>query len=266
MITGLNHITLAVGDVERSFQFYVETLGTKPLVRWSRGAYLLAGDLWLCLTLDERTRSSALPEYSHIAFSVREAEFNDASERIRTSGATIWKENESEGASLYFLDPDGQAGDPYRGLADPARGDERGSVGAEHSVFRLAGNSAVLTIGNSTPSPNSPTFPATGRGAGGVSAIRCPLVRSSRASSRSRLPDALLPREQFHSAPEFFRRADRAGLRRPANRCRSTYPLFLGPAEKLLPVSLHLVGVLAPRERTGSVTSASIAKTEPGAA
>ena len=107
MISGLNHITLAVRDVQRSFQFYVETLGTKPLARWSRGAYLLAGDLWLCLTLDERTRSSALPEYSHFAFSVREAEFNDASERIRTSGATIWKENESEGASLYFLDPDG---------------------------------------------------------------------------------------------------------------------------------------------------------------
>ncbi len=93
MISGRNHITLAVRDVQRSFQFYVETLGTKPLARWSRGAYLLAGDLWLCLTLDERTRSSALPEYSHIAFSVREAEFNDASERIRTSGATIWKEN-----------------------------------------------------------------------------------------------------------------------------------------------------------------------------
>jgi glutathione S-transferase fosA5 len=107
MISGLNHITLAVRDVERSFKFYVETLGAKPLARWSRGAYLLAGDLWLCLALDERTRSSALPEYSHIAFSVREAEFNDTAERIRTSGATIWKENDSEGASLYFLDPDG---------------------------------------------------------------------------------------------------------------------------------------------------------------
>jgi len=106
MISGLNHITLAVRDVQRSFQFYMETLGATPLARWSRGAYLLAGDLWLCLVLDERTRSSALPEYSHIAFSVGEAEFNDASERIRSSGATIWKENESEGASLYFLDPD----------------------------------------------------------------------------------------------------------------------------------------------------------------
>jgi hypothetical protein len=53
-------------------------------------------DLWLCLTLDERTRSSPLPEYSHIAFNVSAALFEDAAERIRTSGARIWKDNESE--------------------------------------------------------------------------------------------------------------------------------------------------------------------------
>ena len=107
MIGGVNHITLAVRDLDRSFRFYVETLGTKPLARWSRGAYLLAGDLWLCLSLDGRTRSSPLPEYSHIAFSVPAARFDDAAARIRALGVTIWRDNRSEGASLYFLDPDG---------------------------------------------------------------------------------------------------------------------------------------------------------------
>jgi glutathione S-transferase fosA5 len=107
MITGVNHITLAVRKVDRSYGFYVETLGSRPLARWSKGAYLLAGDLWLCLTLDERTRSSPLPEYSHIAFNVPAARFDGAAERIRASGARIWKDNESEGSSLYFLDPDG---------------------------------------------------------------------------------------------------------------------------------------------------------------
>ena len=107
MITGVNHITLAVRDLDRSYRFYVETLGSRPLARWSKGAYLLVGDLWLCLTLDERTRSSPLPEYSHIAFNVPAARFEDAAERIRASGARIWKDNESEGSSLYVLDPDG---------------------------------------------------------------------------------------------------------------------------------------------------------------
>jgi catechol 2,3-dioxygenase-like lactoylglutathione lyase family enzyme len=107
MITGVNHITLSVRDIDRSFGFYVEALSAKPLARWRTGAYLLAGDLWLCLTLDERTRPAALPEYSHIAFNVPDAAFNDIAERIRSSGATIWQANRSEGPSLYFLDPDG---------------------------------------------------------------------------------------------------------------------------------------------------------------
>jgi glutathione S-transferase fosA5 len=107
MISGVNHITLAVRDVECSFRFYVETLGAKPLARWSKGAYLLAGDVWLCLSLDERTRTAPLPEYSHIAFSVPAAGFADAVARIGASGVAIWQDNRSEGASLYFLDPDG---------------------------------------------------------------------------------------------------------------------------------------------------------------
>ncbi|MEM9009104.1 MAG: VOC family protein [Cyanobacteria bacterium P01_F01_bin.86] len=50
MIQGRNHITLAVSDVETAFTFYREVLGCQPLARWQRGAYLLAGDLWLCLS------------------------------------------------------------------------------------------------------------------------------------------------------------------------------------------------------------------------
>ena len=53
MITGLNHLTLAVSDVARSFDFYVHLLGCEPHARWDRGAYLTAGSLWVCLSLDE---------------------------------------------------------------------------------------------------------------------------------------------------------------------------------------------------------------------
>jgi catechol 2,3-dioxygenase-like lactoylglutathione lyase family enzyme len=107
MITGVNHITLTVRDLDRSYRFYVETLGSRPLARWNKGAYLLVGDLWLCLTLDERTSSLPRPEYSHVAFSVHAARFDDAAASIRASGAAVWQDNRSEGASLYFLDPDG---------------------------------------------------------------------------------------------------------------------------------------------------------------
>jgi len=106
MITGLNHITLAVR--RRPFlPLLCGDTGSEALARWNKGAYLLAGDVWLCLTLDERTRSSPLPEYSHIAFSVPAARFDDAAASIRASGVAVGQDNRSEGASLYFLDPDG---------------------------------------------------------------------------------------------------------------------------------------------------------------
>jgi len=45
MVTGINHITIAVKNLEVSFLFYREILGFKPLMRSPKGAYFLAGDL-----------------------------------------------------------------------------------------------------------------------------------------------------------------------------------------------------------------------------
>ena len=44
MINGINHITLAVKDVEKSFEFYKDILSLKPVVKCKNGAYLTAGD------------------------------------------------------------------------------------------------------------------------------------------------------------------------------------------------------------------------------
>ncbi len=107
MISGVNHITFAVRDLERSISFYRDVLGFKLIQRHERGAYLLAGDLWICLDLDPTTRQGPLPEYTHVAFSVSAENFDGVSTRIREAGSSIWKQNRSEGASLYFLDPDG---------------------------------------------------------------------------------------------------------------------------------------------------------------
>lgn len=107
MITGINHITLSVLDLDKSFNFYTQVLGCKPIARWKLGAYLLAGDLWLCLSLDEQTRLGTLPEYTHIGLNVAAKDFERFSYKIIESGTTIWKQNTSEGLSLYFLDPNG---------------------------------------------------------------------------------------------------------------------------------------------------------------
>jgi catechol 2,3-dioxygenase-like lactoylglutathione lyase family enzyme len=103
-VTGLNHVTLAVSDLQRSFDFYVSLLGMKPHVRWARGAYLSTGNLWFCLSTDQ---ASPAQDYTHVALSVDAAELPQWRRRFSEAQVPLWKENTSEGDSLYFLDPDG---------------------------------------------------------------------------------------------------------------------------------------------------------------
>lgn len=104
MITGLNHITLAVSDLEQSLHFYTEAIGLLFEVSWEGGAYLSMGSLWLCLSVDTPCEKS---DYTHIAFSVGAQDFEKCCNALKQSGVVEWKENKSEGESFYFLDPDG---------------------------------------------------------------------------------------------------------------------------------------------------------------
>lgn len=105
MITAMNHITLGVSDIKRSFAFYHDILGLKPICTWDSGAYFLIDNFWFCLNTDPNVHPD--PSYTHYAFSVTQENFQALSQRIITSGAKIFKQNTSEGDSLYFLDPDG---------------------------------------------------------------------------------------------------------------------------------------------------------------
>lgn len=104
MLRGLNHITVAVSDLERSLRFYTDILGMQGHVRWDRGAYLSLGELWFCLSFD---KAAPAQDYSHIAFDIAESDFLPFAEKLRQAGVTEWKQNTSEGQSIYFLDPDG---------------------------------------------------------------------------------------------------------------------------------------------------------------
>ncbi|ENY72008.1 glutathione transferase [Aeromonas diversa CDC 2478-85] len=129
MLTGLNHLTLATGDLERSLAFYRDLLGFHAHVRWSGGAYLSLGALWLCLSRDTPAPAQ---DYTHVALAIDPEHFATFCDRLRAAGVVEWKQNRSEGDSLYLLDPDGHrleihAGDlasrlaalrlsPYQGL------------------------------------------------------------------------------------------------------------------------------------------------------
>ncbi len=106
MLAGLNHLTLSVSCLETSFNFYIQTLGCKPLVKWKRGAYLLAGNLWLCLSVDFNLQNQTSSDYTHIAFSVAPEFLEEDRQNINQYNLKLWQENISEGDSLYILDPD----------------------------------------------------------------------------------------------------------------------------------------------------------------
>ncbi|MBB2165533.1 glutathione transferase [Gluconacetobacter sp. 1b LMG 1731] len=116
-ISGLNHITLAVTDLDRSVAFYRDTLGCVLRAQWPDGAYLEAGALWLCLTREEEMGQMPRPDYTHIAFSVSEEDYPALAERLRAS-CRVWRQNRSEGASTYFLDPDGHKLEVHVGSLD----------------------------------------------------------------------------------------------------------------------------------------------------
>ena len=104
MMTGLNHITIAVNDLELSFKFYVDVLQMTPKARWSTGAYLTLGDTWFCLSKDQALPSQ---DYSHIALSIDAENFSEFSQMLKDLGVVEWKKNRSEGDSIYLLDPSG---------------------------------------------------------------------------------------------------------------------------------------------------------------
>jgi catechol 2,3-dioxygenase-like lactoylglutathione lyase family enzyme len=104
MLSGLNHLTLATGDLDKSFAFYVDLLGCRPRVRWTRGAYLTLGKLWICLSCD---RPLPARDYSHTALSISAELFPAFCARLRQAGIEEWKSNSSEGESFYLKDPDG---------------------------------------------------------------------------------------------------------------------------------------------------------------
>jgi len=104
MISGINHLTWSVTDIEEAFRFYVDALEFTPIMKSDRSAYFLAGDVWVAIVKGKQ-RDDA--RYDHIAFHIDRADYSQLVSKLVNLGIKQWKENESEGESFYFLDPSG---------------------------------------------------------------------------------------------------------------------------------------------------------------
>ncbi|SFI73253.1 metallothiol transferase [Paenibacillus sp. UNC496MF] len=108
---GINHLLFSVSDLDRSIAFYRDVFGAKLLVKGRATAYFDLNGLWLALNAEpDIPRAEIRQSYTHIAFSVEEAEFDEAARRLAALGADILpgrERDERDKRSVYFADPDG---------------------------------------------------------------------------------------------------------------------------------------------------------------
>jgi len=110
-IQGLNHLCFSVSDLEKSITFNRDVFGARLLVRGRKLAYFDLAGLWLALNVEEEVdRSGARSTYTHIAFTVREDDFDGLAARLRELGVETLpgrERDERDQRSVYFRDPDG---------------------------------------------------------------------------------------------------------------------------------------------------------------
>ena len=110
-ISGLNHLTFSVSDLDQSITFYQDVFDANLLVRGRSTAYFDLNGIWLALNLEQDIpRNEISQSYTHIAFTIADAEFYDIYDRLEKLDVNILTSrprDEKDKKSIYFTDPDG---------------------------------------------------------------------------------------------------------------------------------------------------------------
>lgn len=110
-IKGLNHFLFSVSNLEKSIEFYQNVFDAKLLVKGRSTAYFDLHDMWLALNEEKDIpRNEINKSYTHIAFSIDEAEIVDMYEKLERWNVNILSgrpRDERDKQSIYFTDLDG---------------------------------------------------------------------------------------------------------------------------------------------------------------
>ncbi|SEB86219.1 FosM family fosfomycin resistance protein [Paenibacillus sp. GP183] len=110
-VKGLNHFLFSVSNLERSIEFYEGVFDAKLLVKGRSTAYFDLNGIWLALNVEKDIPRNEITEsYTHIAFSIEEADFVKMYEKLKKLNVNILSgrpRDEKDKKSIYFTDPDG---------------------------------------------------------------------------------------------------------------------------------------------------------------
>lgn len=135
MITGLNHVTFGVSNLDKAIFFYCEILGGTLRVKWDVGAYITFGELWLALNVAHDNQLQAMTGCSHLAFSVSNDMFQLLRSKLKAYNIEPYKVNSSEGDSYYFRDPDGNNLEIHVGDLESRIASIRKSNNGKYTIF-----------------------------------------------------------------------------------------------------------------------------------
>ncbi|MFB5086890.1 metallothiol transferase FosB [Psychrobacillus sp. PGGUH221] len=110
-IKGLNHFLFSVSDLEQSIKFYQDVFDARLLVKGKSTAYFDLSGMWLALNEERNISRNEINEsYTHIAFTIEEADFENTHVRLMELGVNILvgrERDKRDKKSIYFTDLDG---------------------------------------------------------------------------------------------------------------------------------------------------------------